>query len=70
MVLPRRTFLADMGMGVTGMALGTMLAERVRCGVVNEHKHAIPRLFPAKSVIWIFLSVVIATWRPLIPSRP
>ena len=46
----RRAFLADVGMGVTGLALGTMLAEeRLAAGEL----HFAPR---AKSVIWIFLS--------------
>ena len=43
----RRPFLADLGMGVTGMALGAMMAEGA------EVSHFAPR---AKSVIWIFLS--------------
>lgn len=51
----RRTFLADTGMGVTGMALSAML---FRDGVAraaalpDEGPHLEPR---AKSVIWIFL---------------
>ncbi|MFM2095292.1 MAG: hypothetical protein RIS70_2416, partial [Planctomycetota bacterium] len=61
-LLPRRTFLADLGMGFTGMALGAMLADD---GIVraNESK-ADPQDAPfeldykprTKSVIWIFLS--------------
>lgn len=58
---PRRTFLADLGMGFTGLALGAMLH---RDGVVRAdapatwsppdgRPHHTPR---AKSVIWIFLS--------------
>ncbi len=55
----RRTFLADMGMGFTGLALGAMLQ---RDGVVRAdappappdgRPHHPPR---AKSIIWIFLS--------------
>ena len=46
----RRPFLADLGMGVTGMALGAMMAEGAKC---SEATHFAPR---AKSVIWIFLS--------------
>jgi hypothetical protein len=56
----RRTFLADLGMGFTGLALGAMLA---RDGVVRaeDPHHAPPDGRPhhaprAKSVIWIFLS--------------
>ncbi len=54
----RRTFLADLGMGFTGLALGAMLAEEGRL-----HASETPTLSPAyhfppraKSVIWIFLS--------------
>jgi hypothetical protein len=57
----RRTFLADVGMGFTGLALGAML---YRDGIVRAGQpsawappdgkpHFAPR---AKSVIWIFLS--------------
>lgn len=54
----RRTFLADLGMGFTGLALGSMLADD---GVVRAaetpapdgNRHFAPR---AKSVIWVFLS--------------
>jgi hypothetical protein len=45
----RRPFLADLGMGVTGMALGAMMADCAK----GEATHFAPR---AKSVIWIFLS--------------
>ncbi len=54
----RRQFLADVGMGVTGLALGSLL---FRDGIVrgespasvpDGHPHFAPR---AKSVIWIFL---------------
>jgi len=56
----RRTFLADIGMGFTGLALASMLAEER--GVVgaerewrppNGEPHHPPK---AKSVIWVFLS--------------
>src|SRR6187399_1183114 len=58
--LPRRAFLADVGMGFTGLALGALLA---RDGVVRAND---PQLWlppdgqphhppKAKSVIWIFL---------------
>jgi hypothetical protein len=57
----RRTFLADVGMGVTGLALGSLLLDD---GIARAHPatpattvggapHFAPR---AKSVIWIFLS--------------
>lgn len=51
---PRRAFLADFGLGFTGLAVGTMLAQ-------ERTSHAGSSLDPsvspkAKSVIWIFLS--------------
>ncbi|MEX1233061.1 MAG: DUF1501 domain-containing protein [Planctomycetaceae bacterium] len=56
----RRTFLSDMGMGFTGLALGSMLAQD---GVTRAQDHAwsAPTGQPmhqprAKSVIWVFLS--------------
>ncbi|HLJ12139.1 MAG TPA: DUF1501 domain-containing protein, partial [Planctomycetaceae bacterium] len=57
----RRTFLADVGMGFTGLALGSMLhsdraarADTPAPGAAPFGKaHFPPR---AKSVIWIFLS--------------
>jgi hypothetical protein len=54
--LPRRTFLADLGMGFTGLALSALLAED---GVVRAEAPPAGSLhFPAKarSVIWVFLS--------------
>jgi hypothetical protein len=51
----RRSFLADAGMGFTGLALGAMLARsaRARGSTVDTLG---PTLVPkAKSVIWIFL---------------
>jgi hypothetical protein len=51
MPLSRRAFLADLGLGFTGLALGSMLADD---GTAAEPEpHFRPR---AKSVIWIFLS--------------
>ncbi len=52
--LPRRTFLADVGMGVTGMALGSLLGSEAeaRPSGPDGRPHFPPR---AKSVIWIFL---------------
>lgn len=61
----RRTFLSDVGMGFTGLALGSMLARDgiVKAGSVpaaddefqppDGRAHLTPK---AKSVIWIFLS--------------
>lgn len=57
----RRTFLADVGMGFTGLALGAMLA---RDGVVRGESTAewqppngMPHFAPkAKSVIWLFMN--------------
>jgi hypothetical protein len=60
LVLPRRAFLADVGMGFTGLALGSLL---MRDGVARANDassfspptgkpHFLPK---AKNVIWIFL---------------
>jgi hypothetical protein len=56
----RRTFLSDLGMGFTGLALGAMLqrdgvarAEGSAWSPPTGRPHLAPR---AKSVIWIFLS--------------
>src|SRR4051812_11299677 len=57
----RRTFLADLGMGFTGLALGALLH---RDGIARADTAAtwapptgLPMFAPkAKSVIWIFLS--------------
>jgi hypothetical protein len=49
----RRTFLADVGMGFTGLALGSMLAREATAAQVTE---SAARLAPkAKSVIWLFM---------------
>src|SRR5215510_2438655 len=61
---PRRTFLADVGMGFAGLALGSMFWRDgvARAGADDAHSIWMPPtgqpLFPpkAKSVIWIFLS--------------
>src|SRR5262245_61175248 len=45
----RRSFLADTGMGLTGMALASMLGRELRADGVAHHR---PR---AKSVIWLFM---------------
>ncbi len=69
-MIPRRTFLADMGMGVTGMALGAMLADD---GVVRGAEQGVSTLtglFPALNRSFGFFSpVATVTWRLLIPSR-
>ena len=54
----RRAFLADMGMGFTGLALGAMLH---RDGYGSEHAWAPPTGKPhfapkAKNVIWLFMN--------------
>lgn len=57
---PRRAFLADVGMGFTGMVLGSMLfrdgvlraSEPVAPAAPDGRPHQLPK---AKSVIWIFL---------------
>src|SRR5947209_3820543 len=57
----RRTFLADMGMGFTGLALGAMLQRdgiaRADAALGWQPPDGRPHFTPrAKSVIWIFLS--------------
>src|SRR5262249_22630527 len=55
----RRTFLADVGMGFTGLALGAMLYNDgvARAESVWHPPDGKPQFAPkAKSVIWIFLS--------------
>ncbi len=53
----RRTFLSDLGMGCTGLALGSLLWQdgfaRAEAGLANGKPHHAPK---AKSVIWIYLS--------------
>ena len=56
--LRRRTFLADMGLGFTGLALGAMLQ---RDGVARAGEGSLPSGRPhfaprAKSVIWLFMN--------------
>ena len=48
--ITRRSFLADTGMGFTGIALGSMLAQEARA--VGGEPSPAPK---AKAVIWIFL---------------
>ena len=55
---PRRTFLADMGLGFTGLALGAMLH---RDGIAGDKEWSPPTGKPhfapkAKSVIWLFMN--------------
>src|SRR3954454_14500221 len=56
--VPRRTFLADVGMGFTGLALGAMLQ---RDGFASDAggwspPTGLPHFAPkAKSVIWLFM---------------
>ncbi|MEX0725080.1 MAG: DUF1501 domain-containing protein [Planctomycetaceae bacterium] len=57
----RRTFLADVGMGFTGLALGAMLGGEKSASARDEQAHIPPdgraHFAPkAKKVIWIFLS--------------
>ena len=56
----RRSFLADLGMGFTGLALGAMLGQDLRASPVAHapgsptgQPHARPK---AKSVIWLFMN--------------
>ena len=58
---PRRTFLADCGMGMTGLALGALRQQDGVSRASDEPGWSLPTgqpLFdpPAKSVVWIFLS--------------
>ena len=65
----RRTFLADVGLGFTGLALGAMLH---RDGFASQEQWSPPDGKPhhtpkAKSVIWVFLSGGVSqleTWDP------
>ncbi len=57
----RRAFLADMGLGFTGLALGAMLAQD---GIVRANESAVwqppngqPHFTPrAKSIVWLFMN--------------
>jgi hypothetical protein len=59
--IPRRAFLADVGLGFTGLALGAMLARDgvVRAAEGTEDSAAAGRVLlgtpKAKSVIWLFM---------------
>ena len=57
-VAPRRTFLADLGLGFTGVALAAMLQREARAtadgwALPDGRPHFLPR---AKSVIWLFMN--------------
>lgn len=57
----RRTFLSDLGMGFTGLVLGSMLSDdghvRGADSTTTIHAEAGPKIVPkTKSIIWIFLS--------------
>ncbi len=53
----RRTFLADMGMGFTGLALGAMLQREARGEGTFQPPDGLPHFAPkAKSVIWLFMN--------------
>jgi len=56
---PRRTFLADLGMGFTGLALGAQLQRdaRAEAGLSWKEPSGSPHFAPkAKSVIWLFMN--------------
>jgi hypothetical protein len=56
--VPRRTFLADLGMGFTGLALGAMLHRDgfARNDADWSPPNGLPQFAPrAKSVIWLFM---------------
>ena len=55
--MPRRTFLADVGMGVAGLALGTMLQRDgiARGEAANGATSGLHLPAKAKSVIWMFM---------------
>lgn len=56
--LGRRTFLADLGMGFAGLALGAMLHRDGYGSAANWQPHTGEPHFPpkAKSVIWLFMN--------------
>ena len=56
--LPPRTFLADLGMGFTGLALGATLQREARAEATNwTPPDGFPHFRPkAKSVIWLFMN--------------
>ena len=54
--MSRRHFLADAGMGFTGLALGSMLNDEARAATPPELDESPHHLAKAQSVIWIFLA--------------
>jgi len=59
--VPRRSFLADVGLGFTGLALGAMLAKdtigRATEPAVWQPPNGEPKFTPkAKSVVWLFMN--------------
>src|SRR5262245_44223842 len=55
-MITRRTFLADTGMGFTGLALGAMLFKDGVARADNPAPDGRPHFTPrAKSVIWLFM---------------
>jgi hypothetical protein len=56
MTISRRTFLADVGMGFTGLALGAMLSRDGVSRAAEDSSHQCPHFTPKiRNVIWIFL---------------
>jgi hypothetical protein len=55
--LPRRAFLADLGLGFTGLALGAMMQRESRAAAGWSGPDGRPHFQPkAKSVIWLFMN--------------
>ena len=59
--MPRRHFLADCGLGFTGLVLGTMLQQERKAQAESERSWHAPDGLPhqrprAKSVIWLFMN--------------
>lgn len=50
---PRRQFLADCGLGFTGLALGTLLSQDLLAADSPQLPHVAPK---AKSVVWFFMN--------------
>jgi hypothetical protein len=54
--IARRTFLADIGMGFTGLALGSLLQRDAAASTPHVHTPGSQFAPRAKNVIWVFLS--------------
>jgi Protein of unknown function (DUF1501) len=55
--IQRRQFLADCGLGFTGLALGAMLQRETHAAGIANHPAGQPHFAPkAKSVIWFFMN--------------